>query len=235
MKQMLLNLILYAIAWLLHKSCRYRYFDYHHRQLAQENHPKGATALALWHGNSFIGTLTHTYQPYAPLCSMSPDGQMVAFLCKRMGLDPVNGSSSKGGKEARNTLESVVADGISPAFTVDGPKGPKGKSKNGVIDVARKTGISVLPMIALADRYWQLGSWDRLRIPKPFARVAICYGAPFAVPEHAAGDEFESYRQRLDDSLDKLEEVARGKLDHWTEDSRALSFGQVCKGHLPIM
>jgi lysophospholipid acyltransferase (LPLAT)-like uncharacterized protein len=185
--------------------------------------------LGLWHQNSFAGTLAHEHQRFSPLCSLSKDGQMVAFLCRKIGLYPVMGSSSRGGKEARETLETAMARSLSPAITVDGPKGPARQAKSGIIDIARRAQAQVLPMITVADRFWQLGSWDRLRIPKPFARVAVCYGQPFAVPAAAAGEEFESLRTRLDRDLNQLESEAPKVFSTWREN-RAYRSGRSLRG-----
>src|SRR5690606_15338787 len=78
-------------------------------------------------------------------------------------------------------------------------------AKNGIIDIAKKTGIPVLPMTAIADRYFELRSWDRLRIPKPFARVVVAYAPPFLVPSGADGAAFEEKRAALDVSLTRLD------------------------------
>ena len=208
MKQFLVNFTFYLVARSLHATYRYRFHQTGFREEAERGSSNGAFALALWHRNSFVGTLSHTFQKFRPLCSRSGDGQMVAFLCQQMGLRPVLGSSSRGGKEARDEMMEGVAEGWGPAITVDGPKGPPLKSKNGIIDVAKKTGIPILPMTAVADRYWQLGSWDRLRIPKPFARIVVTYAPPIRVPADAEGEAFEALRQKLDDSLNRIDEEA---------------------------
>lgn len=205
MKQTLINFVFYTCARLLHATYRYRYHGLEKREQAERHTAKKAVAVGLWHRNSFVGTLAHTYQNFSPLCSRSPDGQMVAFLCKHMGLRPVSGSSSRGGKEARSELVDHVDKGISPAITVDGPKGPPLQAKNGIIDIAKKTGIAILPTTAIADRYWELRSWDRLRIPKPFARVVINYADPLFVAPDAEGEAFEAIRANLDASLKTLD------------------------------
>lgn len=214
MKSFVINWVFFVFAWTLHKTYRYRFFATHHRDAAGLG-DRRPVALALWHGNSFVGTLAHTYQAFSPLCSLSPDGRMVAFLCEKMGLQPILGSSTRGGKSARDALLEGVARGLSPAITVDGPKGPARQAKPGIIDIARKAQIAILPMAAVGDKAWTLGSWDKLRIPKPFARVAVCYGAPIRVPEDAQDDRFEACRSALDASLNELEHEALRSLERW--------------------
>lgn len=230
MKQLFMNLVLYVFAWLLHKTYTYRYFHYHNRLKAKAHHPQGVSAIGIWHGNSLVGTLAHTYQPYAPLCSQSPDGRMVAFLCRRMGLNPVLGSSTRGGKSARETLEKLVDLGVGPAITVDGPKGPVHKSKNGIIELARKCDLAILPAIARAENNWVVSSWDKLKIPKPFSKVAVCYAEPILVPKDATSEEFEACRQRLDNALMALEKQALDDLKNWSTQE-TLSFRKIIQEH----
>lgn len=100
-------------------------------------------------------------------------------------------------------------------MTVDGPKGPPYKSKNGIIDLAKKAQVQVLPMTAVGERYWQLRSWDKLRIPKPFSRVAVCYGEPIKVPADAQDESFEACRALLDQRLEALEGDGVTALANW--------------------
>ena len=227
MKSMVINWVFFLFSWTLHRTYRYRFFNLQHRRAAEQGEARRPVAIGLWHQNSFIGTLAHTYQPFSPLCSLSSDGRMVAFLCRRMGLKPILGSSSRGGKPAREALLDGVSSGLSPAITVDGPRGPPYRTKNGIIDIAKKAQILVLPVAAVADRSWRLRSWDKLQIPKPFSRVAICYGAPIYVPPDAEEGRFEACRAAMDASLNALESETRAQLVLWTQAEGSLSRREV--------
>src|SRR5439155_5019009 len=58
-------------------------------------------------------------------------------------------------------------------ITPDGPRGPRHKIKPGVIFSAQKVQASIIAYHWTGSRYWTLGSWDRLRIPKPFSKVYV--------------------------------------------------------------
>jgi lysophospholipid acyltransferase (LPLAT)-like uncharacterized protein len=47
---------------------------------------------------------------------------------------------------------------------------------------ANRAGVPVVGVVAHVDRKWQLSSWDRFEIPKPFARITVAYGEPTYVP-----------------------------------------------------
>ena len=38
--------------------------------------------------------------------------------------------------------------------------------------------MPIVPITANASAEWRLPTWDRMRIPKPFARVHVVFGTP---------------------------------------------------------
>ena len=42
---------------------------------------------------------------------------------------------------------------------------------DGAIGIALKSKLPIFVMNFKAERYWQLGSWDKFVIPKPFSKV----------------------------------------------------------------
>lgn len=77
--------------------------------------------------------------------------------------------------EARRRGEDIV---IAP----DGPRGPRRRAKEGVVQLARATGLPVVAVGLAAEPVRRLGSWDRLQLPRPFARAVVVLGAPVALP-----------------------------------------------------
>ena len=67
------------------------------------------------------------------------------------------------------------------AITPDGPRGPAEQVQPGAVAAAQHAGVPLLPIGARPSSAWWLGSWDRMCIPKPFARVEIEYSAPIEV------------------------------------------------------
>src|SRR6185312_181618 len=152
--------------------------------------------------------LTHRDQNFAALASTSDDGDIVTSVMGRFGFKGIRGSSSRRGAEARDELVEITERGFFPAITVDGPRGPRRRVKGGVVDVARRAGVPVLPLITTADRNWVLRSWDQFKVPKPFARVAVRYGPPVAVPAETAGLAFGAAKAAVRAGLAEAEELA---------------------------
>jgi lysophospholipid acyltransferase (LPLAT)-like uncharacterized protein len=144
--------------------------------------------------------------PLTIFTSMSRDGELVAQLALAWGAQVVRGSSSRGGTEALRLLRRTLAEGRSPVVVPDGPKGPPRAAKPGVVTLSRIAARPCVPLAWAARRGWQLSTWDRLRVPRPFTRVAVAVGEPLAVGD--AGGDAEAWRQRLEQSLEALHRSA---------------------------
>jgi lysophospholipid acyltransferase (LPLAT)-like uncharacterized protein len=137
----------------------------------------------------------------AAIISSSRDGEMIAQVAARLNFHPIRGSSSKGGKEALDAIVAYLADHQAAAHAVDGPRGPKGVVKAGIIRIAQRSGALIYPLYISTDRAWILKSWDHFLIPKPFSRLLIRWGEPIHVPNHLNEVEFESLRRELEGRL----------------------------------
>ncbi len=137
----------------------------------------------------------------AAIISQSRDGDMIAEVVTRLHFHPIRGSSSKGGKEALEAIVEYLADHPAAVHAVDGPRGPKGIVKTGIIRIAQRSGALIYPVFISTNRAWILKSWDHFLIPKPFSRVMIRWGEPIAVPEFLPEAEFESLRRRIEENI----------------------------------
>lgn len=137
--------------------------------------------FVLWHEALLPLLWRHRKQDVAIVVSEARDGQYLADYAVGLGYRLIRGSSTRGG--ARALLGSVreLRDGSVVAFTPDGPRGPRREMKPGVVAAAQRAGVRILPIHAEANRAWRFRSWDRFMLPKPFARVRIAYGEPFAI------------------------------------------------------
>lgn len=72
----------------------------------------------------------------------------------------------------------TLKDGYDIGITPDGPKGPRHEVADGVVIMAQKTGAKVVLVRIIPTKYWQLRSWDRFIIPKPFGTLNYYTTAP---------------------------------------------------------
>jgi lysophospholipid acyltransferase (LPLAT)-like uncharacterized protein len=137
----------------------------------------------------------------AAMISQSRDGDLIATVVSRLNFHPIRGSSSRGGREALDAVVEYLADHPAAVHAVDGPRGPKGIVKAGIIKIAQRSGALIYPVIISTNRAWILKSWDRFLIPKPFSRVMIRWGEPIFVPRDLPESDFESLRQRIEENI----------------------------------
>lgn len=166
--------------------------------------------FALWHSRLLSLAYNHRRRSVAFLISRHRDGELIARIITRLGYLTARGSSTRGGEEGLREMLRCAEEGRMLGITPDGPRGPKERIKPGLVYLASRTGFPVLPIASAAAREWRLDSWDGFRIPRPFARVVVTYGAPIQVPASIDDPEMEVWRVRIEEGLrDVTAEVDR--------------------------
>jgi lysophospholipid acyltransferase (LPLAT)-like uncharacterized protein len=77
---------------------------------------------------------------------------------------------------------------------------------------AKLSGRPIVPIACSMHRAIRLNSWDRMRIPLPFTRIVARAGDPMHVPADASRAECERIRQRVQEEMLKVEEIAAAAL-----------------------
>ena len=164
----------------------------------------GRLIVAVWH-QRLLAAVAYVlkFRNFDPviMISQSKDGELATRLARRFGFVPVRGSSSKGGTSALFAITEALKTNPTVIHIVDGPRGPKGVVKPGLISMAGVSGAVILPLIVSAKKAWILGSWDRFMIPKPFSEVTIEWGRPFVVPRDSDPETHEEFRREIEMSL----------------------------------
>jgi lysophospholipid acyltransferase (LPLAT)-like uncharacterized protein len=162
---------------LLSSTYRCRLVDTEIEQRVLDDH--GTIVYASWHQRFFPGiTFFATRKPIAIMISRSRDGEMIARVVDILGWRSVRGSSSKGGIRALKELRRLTRKGHRVGHIVDGPQGPFGVVKPGLLTIAQFAGAPIVPVITSAQRRWVFNSWDRFMVPKPFSRVVVRFTPP---------------------------------------------------------
>ncbi|MDI9570384.1 MAG: lysophospholipid acyltransferase family protein [Pseudomonadota bacterium] len=164
----------------------------------------GRVVLCAWHQQFFaaIGYF-RVYREFEPaiMISKSSDGDIIADVAERSGWRAVRGSSSRGGKEAlRKMIDHLRLTGLA-GHILDGPRGPAGIVKAGVIELAHAADAVIAPFYTSADRTWRFNSWDGFLLPKPFARVMISFGETIELSPMEDEGAFERQRRELEKTM----------------------------------
>jgi len=163
-------------------------------------HNGGRVLLCGWH-QQFFAAIRHfkTYASYRPalMISQSKDGDIIAGIAEKSGWHAVRGSSSRnGGRALKEMVGQLERTGLA-AHVVDGPRGPAGIIKAGVVSLAQAAGAVVVPVYTTSDRAWYFRSWDRFMLPKPFAKVTLRFGEMLDLTSGEGDEAFEDHRMRL--------------------------------------
>lgn len=160
--------------------------------------------LAFWHGRLLMMPYCYFGSQIYILISHHRDGEYVSRTMRSFGFYSIRGSSSRGGVSALKQIFRETRRGADVAVTPDGPRGPKQKAKLGGVQIARLSGLPIVPVSFSASRKRLLSSWDSMIIPLPFSRGAFAYGKAICVPRDATPIQMEQKRQELEVSLNQL-------------------------------
>jgi lysophospholipid acyltransferase (LPLAT)-like uncharacterized protein len=134
------------------------------------------------------------------LISQHADGELIAQVCRYMRLGVVRGSSKRGGSGAM--LEMLrVSRRKHIAITPDGPRGPRRVVQPGIVFLASKTGLPIVPFGLGYEKAWRARSWDQFAVPYPFTAGACVVAPPIHVPADLDDRGLETYRRRVEETL----------------------------------
>lgn len=194
-----------VVAWLLRSiasTLRYEVDD--RAGILHSTAPREPVIWAFWHNRMFlIPYVKERWFPHIPGCilsSPSGDGQIIADVCAAFGLEAARGSSSKPdkGRAALIKLAEKARAGYDIGITPDGPRGPIYELHPGLLKLAQLTGTAIMPVHVEYDAYWEFGTWDKFRLPKPFTIARIRLDELIHIPRKLEEAEFEAHRLSLE-------------------------------------
>lgn len=186
-------------------------FQEHFTDIQNVNFPDEPCIFAMWHAHQ---CLIHGF-PDKPNCSVmisrSRDGQIIGNVVERWGFNVLYGSAGKKGSvEATLQMINSLKEGHSGAIMVDGPRGPNRVVKDGVIKIAKKAGIPIVPVVWYSPNptLLKFNSWDKFTIPCLWTHLVNVYGEPIYVDENNTKEQDEEVRLKVQKSLEELEKIA---------------------------
>lgn len=163
----------------------------------------GAICFCLWHADMLVPLFHHRHSNGCTLVSEHDDGELIARALRRMGYALARGSTTRGGVRALAQAIRLVRGGHDIGISPDGPRGPRHVVQPGIVYVAQKSGCPIVPIGVASARYWEFRSWDRFRLPKPWARAQLWYGEPLHVPPKLTDEQIEAWRRRVETALEQ--------------------------------
>lgn len=173
------------LPFILHLIVRFIYLTnkkvFHHPKIEQDE----TVVVAFWHGELLMQPFN--YQKLKPnslvkaMISQHKDGEAITRTVEFLGIGSVRGSSSKGGAKALISTIRELKAGNDIAITPDGPRGPRFSVADGIVAIAQKSGKKILIFNCKPTKYWQMKSWDKFIVPKPFGTIEFFIQEPLDV------------------------------------------------------
>jgi lysophospholipid acyltransferase (LPLAT)-like uncharacterized protein len=175
--------------------------------------------LAFWHGRILM--MPKSWRPSVPihmLISQHRDGQLIARTVSHFGIRTVAGSSTRGGSAALRAMLKALKGGQCVGITPDGPKGPRMRASDGIVNLAKLAGVPILPATFSCRKRRLLGSWDRFAVALPFSEGLFVWGEPIHVARDADEAGLDQARLLVEDGLNAITRRADAAMGQTTPD-----------------
>ena len=106
---------------------------------------------AFWHENLLLPAYHYGRTGVHVLISQHADGELIAEVCRHLGFPAVRGSPKRGAVKAMRQMVKL-ARSTHLAITPDGPRGPRRQVQPGLVYLAARTGLPIVPVGFAYDR-----------------------------------------------------------------------------------
>ncbi len=184
------------------------------------NYPKNLNGclFALWHSRQCGVYGIPEREKLHCLISRSRDGEIIAAAAESLGIKTVRGSQKKGGTQASLEILDVLKEGNNVAITIDGPKGPKEVVKKGIVEIAKLSGVPIVPFAwySPSKGFIKLKTWDDFCFPLFCKKLCLLCGEPIYVDKDADDNAIEKIRKQVEDDLIMLQnEVSKNFFEYY--------------------
>ena len=108
--------------------------------------------IAFWHCRQIMMPLCYGGSRLSILISEHRDGELIHRIVRQFGFDTVRGSTTRGGARALRQMARLGRSGADLAVTPDGPRGPRCVAQPGVVELAKLTGLPIIPLTFAASK-----------------------------------------------------------------------------------
>ena len=178
--------IIYFFIWIIFLTCK--------KSFSKTNLTNEPCVVLFWHGRlalmsfAYVHWWTNGQNPQRRakvMISDHKDGEIIARVISFFSIDAIRGSSSKGAVKALAQSFRELKSGIDVIITPDGLRGFYYSVADGAVVIAQKQNAPIQILNYEASKFWQLKSWDKMIIPKPFSKISYTLSPPFSVTDMA--------------------------------------------------
>ncbi len=164
--------------------------------------------VAFWHGKYVPLFALLGGRQAVVFTSLSRRGDVIGEVCRNFGFRCAK-LPDHGGERSRDIVRRFLRETPAGGLAADGPLGPYHVVKPGLLSLASELGMVVFPAsVVCRPKKILTRRWDRMELPRAFARVGLSIGEPLAVPADLDPDGIGLWQQRLGEALDAAERRA---------------------------
>lgn len=151
----------------------------------------GSALVCFWHGRIALALGCRKVlrrKARRVLISLSPDGELIAKVVRRLGFPAIRGSGERqfaahdqGSYAASRDAVKFLHQGGVMLVTPDGPVGPAEQMPIGPVMLSRIAAAPAFVFGVAAKPTLTLNSWDKTQIPLPFGRGYAVFDGGFKV------------------------------------------------------
>lgn len=197
----------FKLKWLTRLLRLFFLTEQHMLKIKHINYPEGQFIMSFWHRHQCLTYGIKDKSRFYALISASNDGEIIAEAAKALNIQSVRGSTGRRGTAASLELIDKLKEGNSAAIMVDGPRGPSGKVKDGIVNIAKLTGVPIVPAYWTSKdkTFLTLPTWDKFQVPIGFCKSIALYGSPIYIPADITKEEVKEKCAEIEDAMHKLE------------------------------
>ena len=165
--------------------------------------------LAFWHSQlMMIGFSWKKNKNVNILASGHSDGRFGAIVGKYFNLNNIQ-TSKKNKSISLKSIFKLLNDNNYIGITPDGPRGPKEIVSEGIIKIAKKSKVPIIPIGFWSSKNFKLKSWDSFLITLPFSKCSFVWNKPLEIPYNIQENQIQHYQKLLQEKINQSVKKAK--------------------------
>ena len=198
------------------------HIEKHLLKIKNINYPKEQVIFSMWHCDQCLVYGIEDKSKFYALISASNDGEIIAKAAQCLNIQSVRGSTKRRGVAASLELIEKLKEGNSAAIMVDGPRGPKGKVKDGIINISKISRVPIVPVVweSRDKTFYQFNTWDKFKVPIGPCKAVALYGEPIYIPEKLTKEEIKNWCNTIEEEMNRLQELLKEKYNDYLSSKK---------------
>lgn len=193
------------------------HIEKHLLKIKNINYPVNQVIFSMWHCHQCLVYGIEDKSKFYALISASNDGEIIAKAAECLNIKSVRGSTKRRGVAASLELIEKLNEGNSAAIMVDGPRGPRFKAKDGIINISKISGVPIVPCAWFSKdkTFLEFNTWDKFKVPVGFCKSVALYGEPIYIPKELTKEESIFWTNKVEEEMLKLQKELEDNFDKY--------------------